>query len=76
MDQITPKPDPDWELITELGGPTKVAELLKDEADCSVQRVQNWKFRGIPASVKLKRPDLFLRDWTVPAPTEPAKAQA
>ena len=48
--------DPDWDLVQKLGGPTKVAEVL----GCSVQRVQNWKSRGIPATVKLTRPDLFL----------------
>jgi len=54
-------PHPDWTLITDLGGPVKVAELMKLSKEGSVQRVQNWKYRGIPARVKLKHPELFLR---------------
>lgn len=38
----------------------KVAELLGYAKDGGVQRVQNWKTRGIPPAVKLERPDLFL----------------
>jgi len=58
-----PEPHPDAKLIEELGGPTKLAELLGyDKASGGVQRIQNWKKRGIPASVKLERPDLFLAD--------------
>jgi hypothetical protein len=45
----------DKDLIEQLGGATKVAALL----GCSVQRVQNWKDRGIPAQVRLDRPDVF-----------------
>lgn len=47
----------DREILLKLGGSTKVAELLgfKDK-----QRVQNWMTRGIPASIKLKYPHLFL----------------
>lgn len=41
---------PDWTLITDLGGPAKVAERI----GATVQRVQNWKTRGIPAAVKLR----------------------
>lgn len=51
---------PDWALITDLGGPAKVAELLNFSKDGGAQRVQNWKHRGIPSAVKLERPDLFL----------------
>ncbi|MCC2632153.1 MAG: uncharacterized protein K0S48_39 [Ramlibacter sp.] len=51
---------PDWALVTALGGPVKVAEILGWTKDGSVQRVQNWKTRGIPPAVKLERPDLFL----------------
>ena len=50
----------DSELIEQLGGPTKVAELLKYDKHGGVQRVQNWLTRGIPPKVKLERPDLFL----------------
>lgn len=52
---------PDWQLILELGGPTKVAELLHLPREGGVQRVQNWKTRGVPAAVKLAHPKLFLR---------------
>jgi len=48
----------DAELIQKLGGVAKVAALT----GFSVQRVQNWLARGIPASVKLERRDLFLPD--------------
>lgn len=55
----------DAQLIKDLGGPTKLAELLGyDKASGGVQRVANWVTRGIPAKVKLDHPDLFLR----PAP--------
>ena len=45
----------DKETIEHLGGSAKVARKL----GYTVQRVQNWKERGIPAKVKLARPDLF-----------------
>lgn len=67
----------DAELIRVLGGPTKVAELLGfDKADGGVQRVQNWLTRGIPAAMKLKRPDLFLAPVAGGAPVAPAEKQA
>lgn len=47
----------DKEIILRLGGSTKVAELLGFK---SKQRVQNWMVRGIPATIKLKYPHLFL----------------
>lgn len=50
----------DRELIERLGGATKVAELLGLERLGGVQRVHNWKSRGIPAAVKVARPDLFM----------------
>lgn len=46
----------DKEVIERLGGSTAVAKLL----GCQKQRVQNWKFRGIPAKVKLDHPELFI----------------
>jgi hypothetical protein len=58
----------DAELIDELGGPSRLAERLGYEKLGGVQRVQNWKARGIPARVKLQRPDLFL----VPQPAAAA----
>jgi len=45
----------DKELIESLGGPAKVAARL----GYTVQRVQNWKERGIPAQVRLDHPDVF-----------------
>lgn len=47
----------DKEIIRTLGGSTKVAELLGFK---NKQRVQNWMSRGIPASIKLEYPHLFL----------------
>jgi hypothetical protein len=53
----------DAQIIEHLGGPAKLAELLGyDKAAGGVQRIQNWKTRGIPASVKLAHPELFLTD--------------
>ena len=46
----------DKELIEKLGGPAKLAHKL----GFTVQRVQNWTVRGIPAQVKLDHPELFL----------------
>lgn len=52
---------PDAQLIADLGGATKVAQLLGyDKAQGGVQRVHNWITRGIPAAVKLEHPHLFL----------------
>ena len=50
----------DTQLINDLGGPTKVAAMLGIDKPCSVQRVQNWLTRGIPAQVKVNYPHLFL----------------
>lgn len=52
--------DADRELIDRLGGPTKVAVLLKLQKAGGVQRVQNWRVRGIPALVKIQHPEIFL----------------
>ena len=51
----------DAKLIDVLGGPAKVAELLSFPAEGGVQRVHNWKTRGIPARIKIKFPHLFLQ---------------
>lgn len=45
----------DKELIESLGGSAKVAMRL----GYSIQRVENWKARGIPAQVRLDHPDVF-----------------
>lgn len=65
----------DKETILSLGGATKVAELLHyDTKSGGAQRVQNWLTRGIPAEVKLERPDLFLADLKFPKPKKAQKA--
>lgn len=56
----------DRKLIEELGGPTRVAELLGYEKYGGCQRVHNWLTRGIPAKVKLEHPELFLTDLPRP----------
>jgi hypothetical protein len=51
----------DAALIDTLGGPTKVAELLGySKEQGGVQRVSNWRTRGIPPKVKLEHPEIFL----------------
>ena len=58
-------------VIDALGGPAKVAELLNyDKAAGGVQRVHNWRTRGIPSHVKVARPDLFM----VTGPKQPEAA--
>jgi len=47
----------DAELISHMGGATKLAARLGyDLKKGGVQRVQNWKERGIPAEVKRDNP--------------------
>lgn len=59
---------PHAEIIDRHGGPTKVAELMgiQDEPG-AVQRVSNWKRRGIPAEVRLAYPHLFVNPAPAPA---------
>jgi hypothetical protein len=45
----------DKELINRLGGSAKLAARL----GYSVQRVENWKKRGIPPQERLNHPDVF-----------------
>lgn len=54
----------DWQIIQSLGGPAKVAELLGYDKRGGIQRVHNWRVRGIPPSVKIAFPALFLREIT------------
>lgn len=61
MDTQTERIARDKALIDELGGPAKLAGKLGYDKDGGVQRVQNWMTRGIPAAVKVDRPDLFMR---------------
>lgn len=49
----------DSELIDQLGGTGELARKL-GLTKYSPARVSNWRKRGIPAAVKLSRPDLFL----------------
>lgn len=51
----------DAELIDSLGGPAELAKLLGFKKPGAVQRVHNWRSRGIPSKVKVDRPDLFMR---------------
>lgn len=51
----------DRALIAQLGGPSKVAKLLGFKKAGGVQRVQNWKVRGIPPAIKLAHRNIFLR---------------
>jgi hypothetical protein len=48
----------DKELIVQLGGATILAKRLGFN---SKQRVHNWLTRGIPPSVKLAYPKIFLK---------------
>jgi len=55
---------PDWQIIQSLGGPATVAKLLGyDSRKGGVQRVHNWRDRGIPPAVKLAYPALFLKGF-------------
>ena len=68
---------PDAELIARLGGPAKLARALGyDTKDGkSTQRVNNWRFRGIPEILRYKRPDVF-GPVDVPAAAEQPAADA
>lgn len=50
----------DADVISALGGPSKVAELLEMDKRGGAQRVQNWISRGIPAAIKVKYPEIFM----------------
>lgn len=51
----------DAQLIRDLGGPSKVAELIGvDKRRGGAQRVQNWLVRGIPYEMKVKHPHYFM----------------
>lgn len=53
----------DTTLIEHLGGPARLAARLGyDKKPGGVQRVHNWRTRGIPASVKVEFPEIFLSD--------------
>lgn len=48
-------------IIKALGGPSKVAELLKLTGKHPTQRVQNWIERGIPLRVQIEHGPLLRR---------------
>ena len=51
----------DAELIDLHGGAAKLAERLGYAKDAGgVQRVHNWRSRGIPSRVKVEFPELFM----------------
>lgn len=47
------------QLIESLGGTTTVAKALGYDIKGGVQRVNNWKRRGIPPKVILDHPNVF-----------------
>lgn len=49
----------DAALIDLLGGPTVLARALGFDSRIGVQRVQNWKYRGIPEIERLRNPEVF-----------------
>lgn len=68
----------DAQLIDSHGGPVKLAEKLGWSESKAVQRIHNWKSRGIPAAVKLKFPAIFLSgEYMAPsAQAEPKTEEA
>lgn len=50
---------PDAKLIDDLGGPVKLAERLGYKVRGGAERVNNWRWRGIPAKIKLDNLQLF-----------------
>ena len=63
----------DVELIQQLGGPSKVAELVGLDKQGGTQRVQNWLVRGIPSKMKVDFPHLFMPELAT-APASNAQA--
>ncbi|HHA2739648.1 TPA: hypothetical protein ACOFBV_000834 [Stenotrophomonas maltophilia] len=59
MSQTTTAMHKDSELIDKLGGPAEVARKLGFEMPKGIQRVQNWKYRGIPPYTRVTRTDVF-----------------
>jgi hypothetical protein len=52
--------DDDKALIESYGGSARLARILGLTGVGAVQRVNNWKTRGIPPAVKLGYPHIFL----------------
>jgi len=63
------------QTIDKLGGPKKVAELLGITVPGAIQRVSNWKRRGIPPAVLLQHHRIFRSlIWPdVAAPPQPGE---
>jgi len=59
MNQPTTTMHKDSELIDRLGGPAEVARRLGFAMPKGTQRVQNWKYRGIPPYTRVTRTDVF-----------------
>lgn len=59
MNQPTTTMHKDSELIDQLGGPAEVARRLGFAMPKGTQRVQNWKYRGIPPYTRVTRTDVF-----------------
>lgn len=49
----------DANLIESLGGSAAIVRLLDLKGNRALQRVENWKRRGIPAAVRLKYLSIF-----------------
>ena len=64
----------DAELIARVGGPTRLAVLLGiDGEKGAVQRVSNWRTRGIPPRVRLEHARVFAQIDAEGAPPVPAE---
>lgn len=70
MDRTETTLHPDAGLIDALGGPAAVARLLSFDKAGSVQRIQNWKYRGIPEVIRLRHQDVFGAAGDASAPAE------
>ncbi|MEY8688342.1 MAG: hypothetical protein AB9M53_00500 [Leptothrix sp. (in: b-proteobacteria)] len=60
------------ELIQRNGGAAALSRLT----GYSVQRINNWKVRGIPSSAKVEHPALLAPELANSLPADPAKAVA
>jgi hypothetical protein len=61
----------DSKVIAALGGSAALARKLGYAQPHGTRRVNNWKYRGIPELIRLKRPDVFS-----PAPPRKARRRA
>ncbi len=55
------KPLKHSEIIDALGGPAQISRDLGFNPDSGVQRVHNWRIRGIPPKVLLDHKEYFDR---------------